>query len=69
MKALFGLVTLTTALAVIGTSIYGLMLAFQAHVALGVIALFVEPAPLILGIVDLVFHKNLAQDIVQYLSR
>lgn len=51
-----------------GMSIYGLYLAFSASVILGIIAFFVEPSPLIFGLVMFFFEKNLAQEIVNYLS-
>ena len=50
-------------LSVLGLSIYGLGLAFQASVVLGIAALFLEPAPLILGLAALCGHPELARTI------
>ena len=44
----------------LGVAIYGLVLAFSASFILGVIVLFVEPSPLLIGLVMIFFHKNLA---------
>lgn len=53
----------------IAASIYGLYLAFSASILLGIIALFVEPSPLIIGLVMLFFHKNLAQMLMDFLTK
>lgn len=56
-------------LGLIGTAIYGLVLAFSASIILGIITLFVEPAPLIFGLVMLFFDKNLPELIMQFLNQ
>jgi hypothetical protein len=49
------------------TSIYGLYLAFSASIVLGIIVLFVEPAPFIIGIVYLGWGLNLAEKVMEML--
>ena len=49
--------------------IHGLVLAFRAHVVLGVICLFIEPAYIVFALVMWVSGKDLAGDIVAYFSR
>ena len=48
---------------------YGLYLAFSASIILGIIVLVVQPSPLVIGLVMLFFHKNLAQMLVDFLSK
>jgi hypothetical protein len=50
-------------------SIYGLYLAFSASVLLGVLCIFIQPSPLVIGLVMLFFHKNVAQMIMDALSK
>ena len=50
-------------------TIYGLYLAFSASVVLGIVVLVVEPSPAIIGLVMFFFEKNLAQLIVDYLTK
>ena len=50
-------------------AIYGLYLAFSASILLGIVALIVEPSPLVIGLVMFFFHKNLAQVIMDYLNK
>lgn len=50
-------------------TIYGLYLAFSASFLLGIIVFIVEPSPLIIGLVALFFHKDLAQSLVEWLSK
>lgn len=54
---------------IIFCTVYGLYLAFSASILLGVVVLIVEPSPLVIGTVMLLFHKNLAQLIIDYLSK
>lgn len=72
MKPLAGLTVLLSLVFVIGAlglTLYGLVLAFSASIILGVIVLFVEPSPFIIGAIMFFFHKNLAQMIVDWLSK
>lgn len=61
-------IQLTLGLSVIGFSIYGLILAFQASLLVGVIALIVEPSPLIIGLVCFFTGTNLAQQLASWLG-
>ena len=54
---------------VIIASIYGIYLAFSASIILGIVVLFIEPMPLIIGLVMLICHKDLALMIVQFLTK
>ena len=79
MKALFGLLV---SLGVVGyllilawvvfavvASTYGLYLAFSASIVLGILVFIVEPSPLVIGIVAMFFHKDLAQMLVDFLTK
>jgi len=79
MKALFGLLV---SLGVVGylmilawivfalvASVYGLYLAFSASIVLGIIVLVVEPSPFVIGVVAMFFHKDLAQMLVDFLTK
>lgn len=68
LAAPFILATLCFAGLLIGCTIYGLYLAFSASIILGFVVLLIEPSPLIIGLVMFVWHKNLAQMIIDYLS-
>lgn len=50
-------------------TIYGLYLAFSASIILGVLALIVEPSPLVIGLVMFFFNKNLAQMLMDILTK
>ena len=50
-------------------TVYGLYLAFSASIVLGIIAFIVEPSQLIFGLVMFFFHKNLAQMLLDLLSK
>lgn len=50
-------------------TIYGVYLAFSASVVLGIVVLLVEPSPLVIGAVMFVFHKDLAQMIMEFLHK
>ena len=79
MKALYGLMAgmgiigillyFGVCLGLIGAAIYGLYLAFSASILLGILVLFVQPSPLIIGLVALFFHKNLAQMLIDFLTK
>lgn len=51
------------------STVYGLYLAFSASILLGIIVLIVEPSPLIIGLVMLFFHKDLAQMLIEFLNK
>lgn len=70
MKLFVGLYMLTALCVMLGSfalSIYGIVLAFSASVILGILTLFIQPAPLIFGAVMFFFEKDLAQLIVNAL--
>lgn len=52
---------------IIGLSIYGVILAFSTSIIVGVIALVVEPLPLIIGVAHLLGY-NLPQKILEFLQ-
>jgi hypothetical protein len=64
---LFWLFAVLASVAVFAVSIYGLVLAFKASILVGVLALFVEPAPLVIGLVYLFMNINLAQKLANLL--
>lgn len=66
--ALFGLIMIALGLFLIGVTIYGLVLGFQASIVVGILILFVEPAPLIIGLIYLFTGTNLAEKLAQLLS-
>jgi len=47
-------------------SVYGLYLAFSSHVITGLVALIIEPLPVIIGASDVLGH-NIAPDITQFI--
>jgi len=49
--------------------LYGIYLAFCASILLGILVLLVEPSPLVIGLVMIFFHKNLAQMLVDFLHK
>lgn len=51
---------LCVAIPAFGLSIYGLYLAFSASILLGIIALVIEPSPLVFG-VAMLFGKNVPE--------
>lgn len=79
MKALMGLLTgmgvfgvaifFTIWATLLLATVYGLWLAFSASIILGIIVLLVEPSPAIIGLVMLFFGKNLAQMLIDFLSK
>jgi hypothetical protein len=64
----FAFLLFGTALALIGVSIFGLFLAFKASILLGILALVIEPAPLVIGVVYLFTGTDLAQKVATYLG-
>ena len=56
------LAILSVGVIAIGTSIYGLYLAFSASIILGIIALVIEPSPFVFG-VCMIFGKNVPEAI------
>jgi hypothetical protein len=63
LAALILLVPIFLWLAAFGLSIYGLVLAFQASVILGIVALIIEPSPLVIGLVMFFGGVNLAEKV------
>lgn len=63
-----GLASVAFGIGIIGVSLYGLYLAFSASVLLGILALLIEPSPLIFGLFMLFANVNLAERIVAWAS-
>lgn len=63
---LFGLLLL--AFGPVLLSIYGLVLAFKASIVLGVLALFLEPSPFILGLLGIFGHPEVAHKIAAWIG-
>jgi xanthine/uracil permease len=55
------LVPMILAVFSMAVSIYGLILAFQVSILLGILVLIIEPAPLVIGVVMIFWGVNLAQ--------
>jgi len=68
MKAVIGVFSLTAlwVIAAFGISIYGLVLAFSASIGLGILAFFIEPSPLIFGLVMIFGGVNLPEKIMNW---
>ena len=77
-----GLIALLASLGIIGyllilawvvfaivAAVYGLYLAFSASILLGIVVFIVEPSPLVIGLVMMFFHKNLAQMLIDFLTK
>lgn len=64
----FLLVLAMWVLGIVGTLV-GLYLAFSASILLGIIVLFVEPMPLVIGLVYLFMNVDLAQKIMEFLTK
>lgn len=47
---------------------HGFLMAWHENVVLGIVTLFVEPMPLVIGWVDLLGHINLAVRIMEHLK-
>ena len=52
----------------VALSLYGLVLAFKASILVGILALLVEPAPLVVGVVAFFGHTNLAELVAKALG-
>lgn len=50
-------------------TVFGLVLAFKASILLGIIVLLLEPSAYIIGVVYLIGHVNLAQRVMEWLSK
>jgi hypothetical protein len=48
---------------------YGLYLAFSASILLGILVLIIEPSPFVIGFVMFCFDKNLAQMLLDFLTK
>jgi hypothetical protein len=72
MKVFGGIIGLVTSLWFVwaffaaGLSIYGIYLAFSASIILGIIALFLQPAPFIFGLVMFFGSMNLPMQIMSW---
>lgn len=53
----------------LAATVYGLYLAFSASILLGILVFIVEPSPLVIGLVMMFFHKNLAQMLIDFLTK
>lgn len=53
-------------LGILGASIHGLILAFSTSILFGLLVLFVEPLPLVIGLVYWFTGTNLAEKIVEW---
>lgn len=51
------------------STIYGLYLAFSASIILGFISFFVQPSPLVFGLVMFLFDKNLPAMLMEFLNK
>jgi hypothetical protein len=69
IKLVSALIVFSIALLILGGTFYGIYLGFSASVILGIIILFIEPLPLIFGLVQLFGHVNLAQKIVEWFNK
>lgn len=67
MRTIF-ILFISVALIPFGLSVYGLFLAFKASLVLGVLALILEPAPLVLGIIGVLGNPELTQQIANWLG-
>jgi hypothetical protein len=52
---------------IVGVSVYGLVLAFKASIILGIIALIVEPSPLVFGMAAL-YGTNVPEAIQNWIN-
>jgi len=64
---LVNLVILTFLFLIVGSSVYGLILAFKASIILGIILLIAEPGPAIFGLLGIFGHPEVAQRITAWL--
>lgn len=51
------------------TGLYGLVLAFMANVWLGVLCLFVQPLPLIIGVANLTGHPEIIPNLINFIHK
>jgi hypothetical protein len=68
LTLIIGFIVIGLGLVALGLSIYGIVLAFSAHVVLGLICIFAHPLPFILGASQLLGFE-LAQHIVEWFER
>lgn len=64
-----GLLLLLFIMFMLGCTVYGLYLAFSASILLGILVLFLEPSPFVIGFVMICFEKNLAQMLLDFLTK
>lgn len=55
------------ALAGVGLTLVGAVLAFKASIILGIVALFVEPSPLVFGVLWMCGHGDVPLRLAQWL--
>lgn len=68
LVAVYIIAALAFAAALIVAWVYGLILAFRAHIILGIVCFFIEPAYVIFAVVKWLTGDDLAQKIVDYFS-
>jgi uncharacterized membrane protein YvlD (DUF360 family) len=68
LVVLWYLFCLAIALCSFGFSIYGIYIAFCASVILGIATIFIAPAAVTFGVVQVFFHTNLPQMILDWFS-
>jgi len=64
-----GLLIICLAIFSIVCGFYGLYLAFSASILLGILVFVLEPSPFIIGFVMICFEKNLAQVVLDFLTK
>ena len=65
--AILGVIGITIALFYF--TVQGIILAFSASILLGILVLIFEPAPLVIGLYYFLTNTNLAQQLVDHLSK
>ena len=68
IRLVLALSIMSVALFAVGMSIYGLILAFSASILLGIVTLILEPLPLVFGLAQFFFDKNIPEYIMQWLN-
>lgn len=63
------LATIALVFGAIGLSLYGIYLAFSASIVLGILVLFLEPAPFVIGFVKVFAGIDIALRIVEFFSK
>lgn len=68
MIGMLKLIWVAFILSLIGFTVYGMVLAFQASIVLGALALLLEPAPFIIGVVSFFSGTDLAATVAKMLG-